>query len=41
VLSARVSSETAGAPPFDLTVHFYESGIARVRLVEVTDKPPR
>jgi hypothetical protein len=40
-LSATLLSATPGAPPFDLRVHFYASGVARVRILERDEKPPR
>jgi hypothetical protein len=41
-LAATVHSDAPGAPLFDLSVAFYESGIARMRLTEVfADKPAR
>lgn len=33
--------DVSGAPHLDLTVLFYESGIARIRLAESDGKPPR
>lgn len=40
-LSASVQSAAPGSPPFDLRIAFYASGVARVRLAEHDDKPPR
>jgi hypothetical protein len=40
-LSATLLSAAPGAPPFDLRIHFYASGVARVRVLERDDKPPR
>ena len=40
-LSATVQSAAPGAPPFDLRIAFYATGVARVRLAEHDDKPPR
>lgn len=41
LVSATLTSDAAGSPPFNLAVHFYESGVARVRITEKDDNPPR
>ncbi len=40
-LLATVSSASPGAPPLQLDISFYESGIARVRITEKDERTPR
>ena len=40
-ITASMHSDAPGAPPFRLVVHIYESGVARVKIMEVNDLPPR
>ena len=40
-LLATVSSGASGAPPLQLDISFYESGIARVRITERDERTPR
>jgi hypothetical protein len=41
VASATLSSGAPGAPPFDLRIATYETGVARVRMTENNGMPPR
>ena len=40
-VTASLHSDAPGAPPFRLVIHLYDSGVARVKILEVTDLPPR
>lgn len=41
LLTATLSNDVPGAPPFNLAIAFYESGIARVRITENDGNAPR
>lgn len=41
VLKGTMHTSTPGAPPLALTVAFYESGIARIRILEDDGRPAR